>query len=389
MSKAQELFRAAVVLALFFASLAYAGLGLYNVYHPNSPRNAGQKITGADFAIYYAAARLTLEGRPSAVYQAKVFYAAQYKYGGGRFGVLKWHYPPHALLLFAHLGVYSYGTALILWLAGGLLVYALAAFVFRPDPHGLLLALLFPAALNSLLAGQNGYLSAALLIGGLLLARARPLVGGVLLALLSYKPHLGLLVPFALIAGGHWRCLWATAAGTAALVGLSLAVWGAGLWQAFIADIFASDELFGAGAALWHKMPTLFASLKLAGLKDAAAWSGQIVASLGAIAVTIVAWHRTGPIRYKVAIVCLLTPLATPYALFYDLALLLAPLILFVGALWRAETALPQQLAGLAIWTAPLALWWLTLALDVALWPVLLAILVVFALREQGRVMAV
>ena len=389
MSKAQDLFRIAVVLALFLASAAYGALGLYNVYHPNSPRNAGQKVTGADFAIYYAAARLTLEGRPGAVYEPETFYAAQYKYGGGRFGVLKWHYPPHALLLFAHLGVYSYATALILWLVGGLLVYALAAFVLRPDPHGLLLALLFPAALNSLLAGQNGCLSAALLIGGLLLAQARPLVAGLLLALLSYKPHLGLLVLFALIAGGHWRCFWTATAGTAALVALSMAVWGVGLWQAFIADILATDEVLNAGAALWQKMPTLFASLKLAGLADTAAWPAQIVASLAAIGVTIFAWRRHGPIRYKVAIVCLVTPLATPYALFYDLALLLAPLVLFVGTPWRRETPTPQQVAGLALWIAPLALWWLALAVDVALWPLLLAILALFAWREQGRAPAV
>ena len=64
-----------------------------------------------------------------------------------------------------------------------------------------MLALAFPATFINLFHGQNGFLNAALLGAALLALDRRPVVAGILFGLLSYKPHLGLLVPLALLAG--------------------------------------------------------------------------------------------------------------------------------------------------------------------------------------------
>ena len=45
--------------------------------------------------------------------------------------------------------------------------------------------------------------------GVLLQLEARPLLAGLLLGLLTYKPHFGLLFPIALMFGGYWRALFA------------------------------------------------------------------------------------------------------------------------------------------------------------------------------------
>ena len=64
----------------------------------------------------------------------------------------------------------------------------------------LLLALAFPAVLINIGHGQNGFLTAALLGGALVVLDRRPLVAGILIGLLVYKPQFGLMIPLALLA---------------------------------------------------------------------------------------------------------------------------------------------------------------------------------------------
>ena len=89
--------------------------------------------------------------------------------------------------------------------------------------------------------GQNGLLNAALLGAGLLMIPSRPALAGVCIGLLSYKPHLGLLIPFALAAAGLWRTFAVAAATTLALALVSIPLFGVSSWIAF----FAAMSEFG------------------------------------------------------------------------------------------------------------------------------------------------
>ena len=60
---------------------------------------------------------------------------------------------------------------------------------------GLLVACGFPAATWNVTAGQNGFLTAALIGGTLGLMERRTALAGVCLGLLTYKPQFGLLFP--------------------------------------------------------------------------------------------------------------------------------------------------------------------------------------------------
>ena len=60
---------------------------------------------------------------------------------------------------------------------------------------GLLLAIAFPMVFSNTLVGQNGFLTAALIGGTLYLMPMRPVLAGICLGLLSYKPQYGLLFP--------------------------------------------------------------------------------------------------------------------------------------------------------------------------------------------------
>jgi alpha-1,2-mannosyltransferase len=87
--------------------------------------------------------------------------------------------------------------------------------------------LAFPAVFINAMHGQNGFLTAALRGGGLLLLERRPLVAGCCFALLAYKPQFAFLIVPALLAGAHWRAMAAAAAALAGMTLGTLAVFGA------------------------------------------------------------------------------------------------------------------------------------------------------------------
>ena len=88
--------------------------------------------------------------------------------------------------------------------------------------------------LTNTLVGQNGFLTASLIGGALYLMPMRPVLSGICLGLLSYKPQYGLLFPLVQIAASQWT-VFATAAFVAvALAALSWLAFGTESWQAFL-----------------------------------------------------------------------------------------------------------------------------------------------------------
>ena len=72
--------------------------------------------------------------------------------------------------------------------------------------------------MDDIFAGQNGFLTWALMIAGLAQLGRRPVLSGVCFGLLTIKPQLGLLLPLMLVLTGQWRSIMAAIATTAALV---------------------------------------------------------------------------------------------------------------------------------------------------------------------------
>jgi hypothetical protein len=189
------------------------------------------KPLGTDFASFYAASRLTLSGHPAAAYDVASHHAAQSAIFSRDLGYAAFFYPPLFLLICAPLGLLPYLASLAVWLGATGAAFLAAMRGWLGEGFGLAAVLAFPALLLNLGHGQNAFLSAALLGAGALALNPRPILAGVALGLLAYKPQLGLMIPVALIAARRWTTLAAAAATVLLMAAASLALFGVETWQ--------------------------------------------------------------------------------------------------------------------------------------------------------------
>jgi alpha-1,2-mannosyltransferase len=222
-------------------------------------------------------------------------------------------------------------------------------------PIILILCLFFPGIFENFFFGQNGFLSGALLGGGLLLLDGWPILAGCLIGLLSYKPTLLILALAALIFGRYWKTLISALACALILALASALVFGVQVWTAYWETMSVPMRQLEVGMAIWSIMPTFFAATLSAGFGVMAAYLVQGVAMLLAVAGVAWVWRRHTGSALCGSVLVLGTFLFTPYAQIYDLALLALPLCW----LWeegRIHGRLPGELLLLFIgWLMPLA----------------------------------
>ncbi len=129
-----------------------------------------------------AAGRLALDGNAAAAYDWPVHKQAEVRAIGHDFDdYYGWHYPPPFLFVAAALATLLYLAAAAGWLVVTLAAYG-AALHGILGRTGIFVALGFPAAIWNVPAGQNGFLTAALLGGTLGLLERHPALPGFVLA---------------------------------------------------------------------------------------------------------------------------------------------------------------------------------------------------------------
>ena len=276
-----------------------------------------------DFVDVYAAGRLALDGEPAAAYDWPTHKQAEVRAIGHDFeNYYGWHYPPTFFFVAAALATLPYFIAALVWLIATLAAFA-AAMAAILGRTGILVALGFPAALWNATAGQNGFLTAALIGGTLGLMERRPALAGVCLGLLTYKPQFGLLFPLVLIADRRWLTL---AVAAAVAVGLALASWlafGSASWDAFVHWMpITSQVVLGEGRADWSRLQSLFGLVRSHGGSAQLAWTVQAIGSLAVALAIVWLWRSRLPYDLKAAALACGALLATPYLYMYDLVVL-------------------------------------------------------------------
>jgi hypothetical protein len=198
--------------------------------------------------------------------------------------------------------------------------------------------LALPAAFWTLGLGQNSFLTAALFGAGTLWIDRRPILAGFCFGALCYKPHFAILVPVALVAGGHWRALCAALGSAAALCGLSLIVFGWETWRSFLAAAAGSHATYASGRINFGAFITPFGGVMVAGGTPNAAFIAQAAAALGAGLLVAFVWRRSRSLPIRAATLAAATLVAVPVALIYDL------MLAAVAAAWLARD--PAGLTG-------------------------------------------
>jgi arabinofuranan 3-O-arabinosyltransferase len=301
-----------------------------------------------DFVNVWAAGRLVLDGHAAAAYDWTLHREVEVAAVGHEFeGYYGWHYPPTFLFVAAALASLPYLAAALIWLALTLPVYVTAVRAIIGERIGILLACAFPGVVWNISAGQNGFLTAALIGGVLASLPRRPILAGVLLGFLTYKPQFGILFPLVLMLDRNWRVLAAAAATAAVMVAASLAL-GVEGWRAFFEWMpVTSTAVFADGRAGLNKLQSLFGLVRwLGGSMTAATLAqGLLVAALALALIKL--WRA--PVRYetKAAALAVASLLATPYLYIYDFPVLAIPLA-FVLRLGLAEGLLPLEWPAIA-----------------------------------------
>ena len=269
----------------------------------------------------WAAGRLALDGDPAAAYDWTAHKAAEVRALGHDFkDYYGWHYPPPALFFAVALATLPYLVAMLGWLAATLAVYALAIGRILGGRFGVLFALGFPAGTWNITAGQNGFLTAALIGGTLGFLERQPVLAGLCLGLLTYKPQFGLLFPLALIADRRRLTLAIAAAVAIAMAAMSWLAFGSASWDAFLHWLpITSRVVLGEGAASWFRLQSVFGLIRAHGGSETSAWTAQIVLTLALAAGIVVLWRSRAAFELKAAALAAATPLATPYLYMYDL----------------------------------------------------------------------
>jgi arabinofuranan 3-O-arabinosyltransferase len=336
-----------VCFALIVAQATYLAASYWSGTWLVAPDGSG---VASDFVNVWAAGKLVWQGSPAAAYDWPVHKAVEVAAVGHPFdGYFGWHYPPTFLFVAAMLALIPYAAAYSLWVFATFPLYLAVIRAIVGERVGYILAAAFPAVLGNFVVGQNGFLSAALLGGSLLLIERRPTLAGTLIGLLAYKPHLGLLFPIVLIAGGHWRVI-AAAGITAALTAFaSLVAFGTTTWAAFFANIGHTSQAFlSDGWAGFGKLQTIFGLIRVLGGSEPLAWALQAIVALVAVAAVSLFWRSRASRELKAAAFGCGVLLATPYLYLYDLVVLAVPLA-FLFRFGRIQGFRQHEIAGIGL----------------------------------------
>lgn len=308
--------------------------------------------TGSDFLAFWGAGTLSVGGHPALAYDLGAEQAAQVLSGTSQ--MVAFVNPPPFLFVTLPLGLLPYGIAWVAFaLTGWALWFAVARRLAPPDLAIGVLA--FPGAYLAASHAQTGFLTGALLIGGVIALPRRPVLAGLLLGALVIKPHLALLVPVWLLAGRQWRALAAGAASALLLCLASAFAFGWQTWMAWPQAFAVSKVLMAQGPGpFWLRMCTPYAALyQHAG--PLAALAGQALLTMLAAALAALAWRRSADPLATGAVMLAATALGSPYLFSYDLPFLILP-ICWLAAQARTHGWRPWEKPALVLlWLAPLA----------------------------------
>lgn len=320
---------------------------------------------GVDFSAFWSASYLAMKGPAVKVYDYETLQPIIAAFGAvkgdGSF-FLPWTYPPTFLLLVMPLSLLPFAVSYVLFVGSTAVLYiaALIKILRFPDVPRYavwLPVLAFPGIHEAASLGQNSMLTAGLAAWSLICLREQPVLSGVLIGLLSVKPQLALLFPFALVADGAWKAFASAAAMAALLAACSVALLGWDTVPAFLASGMAlKQSVLEQGEIAWRHCPTVFAMMRRAGASIPAAYLTQGMFAVFATWALVKVWRGRSSAGLRIAALAASTLLVSPYLWHYELTWLgLAMAGLAVEGVQRGWRRGERELLVVA-WLLPLML---------------------------------
>jgi alpha-1,2-mannosyltransferase len=271
-----------------------------------------------DFSGFWPAGLLARAHRLNDLFDPVAFLAFRHQVFSPAAELVRWYYPPTALLPVTAISYLPFEAAFWVWSGCFTLACVLLLRWGGVSAVVITASLLSPAALWNFELGQFGIVMGGVLAAGLLLAQRLPLAGGAVLGLLVFKPQYGILVPFALLARGRWRAIAACGVVAAGIIGLVLLLFGTAVWGIYLkvgAEVsrqvlelapngFNSEKF---GVSVFWMVRSFGAGMKLA----------YLLQILGTAMVAIGVWAVWRNQRWdavtRMALTVFLSLLATPY----------------------------------------------------------------------------
>jgi hypothetical protein len=309
----------AALYLIYFAILYRSGTWIVNV--------TGLPIY-TDFACGWVAALQAIHGHAASLYdpakfaemQAAMVAASDYIYPN-------WPYPPTFFLIFAPFAELDYLHAFIAWDLLTLLGCVTVVYLIVRRRAAIAMALAAPFTAWNFLAAQNGFLTASLLGASLLALERQPVLAGIFIGWLTYKPQFGLLFPVALLAARQWRTIISCAITLTILVGASAVAFGTGVWAAFPQELIAQAALNFATDpdSNWAYLQTAYGLIRALRGGAGLAWLIQGLITVGSAVIIWFMWRSRISYELKAAVLSAAALVSTPYAFAYDMAAIMIP----------------------------------------------------------------
>lgn len=398
MAEAEVDFRQGVLrppLVIFIAGLAtsfYVWLVLATTIPYPGRIGLDYNTLGTDWMVFYGAVRSVLDGHAPLIFDGDRFTdflnATFADWLSKPLDFRPWAYPPSFFLLllpFAPLGFFGSYLAFQVATAG------LMAIALRSNEGGwmasgplLAMALLCPASAINVIDGQVVFLVAALIVGGVGVVDSRPVLGGLILGLLTFKPQFCVLVPLALISAGQWRAFLAAGLSALAMAAASGLIFGWELWLRWfpliIGNLISPDEKWIEYGRMWGN--SVYTCAVLLGAPQRLASGIQLLAILVAAASVILAFRSRLSTKEKTAVFLTATVLAAPHSGPYD-----ATLLVIAAAYWLMA---PGRRRPLWCWTLAFMIWLVPMISPPLLFaasrfaPLLTVLLIALVLRREA-----
>ena len=344
------------------AAVSYAvGLTWVMIRHKWWLNPDGKACT--DFIWIWLSSKFAILGALAQAYDYSVFSTARTVLVGAPSCILEhFDYPPTLLFFTYPLGLMPYPIAFAAWMAATLFVYLAAVYAIIPRPAAVIAALTTYPLVFNVQMGHNGFLTAGLIGLSLAFVERRPWVSGILLGLLTYKPQLGILFPFALFASRNWRVLLSATA-TSVIIGIAAGIaFGIQAWPSFIGALTDRASILSEAPeqAFAAALVSVFGFLRTAGVSAHISWAAQLAVT-GIVAATVCAlWARPISHSLKAAALAIGSVLASPHAHGYDACILTIAVAFLVkdglsrGFLRGERTAMLMCWFGLILLTGPI-----------------------------------